>query len=169
MKVLIAVEDEQFARAISNFVTTQQDWPENTEFRVLHVVEPLYLGAISGYPQEVLVDFQRDRHDSAKELLSIVTKKLRMKYPSNKIDEHTLEGHPAETIVKTSQEWPADLIVVGSHGRKGLNALLLGSVSGAVLSAAKCSVTIVKMTDEMKDRTQQQHVQNEKTKMHIII
>jgi nucleotide-binding universal stress UspA family protein len=41
-------------------------------------------------------------------------------------------------------EWEADLIVVGSHGRRGVNRFLLGSVSEAVALHANCSVEIIR-------------------------
>ena len=39
--------------------------------------------------------------------------------------------------------WPADDIVMGSHGRRGMNRLLLGSVSEGVVRHATCSVQVV--------------------------
>jgi len=45
-----------------------------------------------------------------------------------------------------ASEWHADLIMVGSHGRTGLDRLLIGSVSEVVARHAPCSVQIVRDT-----------------------
>jgi nucleotide-binding universal stress UspA family protein len=52
-------------------------------------------------------------------------------------------GDPPQVICTTAKSWGADLIVVGSHGRKGLGELLLGSVSNYVMHHAPCSVLVV--------------------------
>lgn len=52
-------------------------------------------------------------------------------------------GEPAATICGVADSWGADLIMVGSHGRKGLSELLLGSVSNYVMHHANCSVLVV--------------------------
>ena len=52
------------------------------------------------------------------------------------------EGDPAEVIVKMAQERGYDLIVLGTHGRKGLQHLLMGSVAQKVSQSASCPVTI---------------------------
>jgi nucleotide-binding universal stress UspA family protein len=52
-------------------------------------------------------------------------------------------GDPSQTICNLAKSWQADLIVVGSHGRKGLGELLLGSVSNYVMHHAPCSVLVV--------------------------
>jgi nucleotide-binding universal stress UspA family protein len=49
-----------------------------------------------------------------------------------------------EIIFQEAAEWGADLIVAGSHGRRGANRFLLGSVSEAVAFHAKCSVEIIR-------------------------
>jgi nucleotide-binding universal stress UspA family protein len=43
------------------------------------------------------------------------------------------DGNPAHRLVETAVNWDADLIVLGTHGRSGLGALLVGSVARAVL------------------------------------
>ncbi|MFN8515911.1 MAG: universal stress protein [Thermomicrobiales bacterium] len=55
------------------------------------------------------------------------------------------EGAPASDIVAAAQEWQADLIVVGTHGRGGLGRLVLGSVAESVLRDAPCPVLVVRM------------------------
>lgn len=51
---------------------------------------------------------------------------------------------PTEFILKVEKEGHYELIVVGSHGRRGLNRLLMGSVAEGVLREATCPVIIIK-------------------------
>lgn len=53
-------------------------------------------------------------------------------------------GHPAETIVRVAQERSADLIVMSTHGRTGLQHVLVGSVAEKVVRLAPCPVLTVK-------------------------
>ena len=57
---------------------------------------------------------------------------------------HVQDKHPAEGIVATAQEIGADLIVMASHGRRGLNRLLLGSQANEVVTHSKVPVLIVR-------------------------
>ncbi len=53
-------------------------------------------------------------------------------------------GSPASFILKTSEEWKPDLIVVGSHGRSVLGRLILGSVSQKLVHNATSSVRVAR-------------------------
>ena len=55
-----------------------------------------------------------------------------------------LSGNPKRCIIEYAKEWDADLIVIGSHGRRGLTRLALGSVSEAVAMNAECSVEVIR-------------------------
>ncbi|PSN11757.1 universal stress protein [filamentous cyanobacterium CCT1] len=57
-------------------------------------------------------------------------------------------GEPAAMICSVANSWQADLIMVGSHGRRGLSELLLGSVSNYVMHHAECSVLVVHGTSD---------------------
>lgn len=50
------------------------------------------------------------------------------------------EGKPPDEIVIAAQEWSADLIVIGTHGRRGQQRLLVGSTAAAVIRRAWCPV-----------------------------
>jgi nucleotide-binding universal stress UspA family protein len=53
-------------------------------------------------------------------------------------------GDPAECVVQTARDWRADLVVVGSHGRSGLDRVFLGSVAEWVARRAPCASLIVR-------------------------
>lgn len=54
-----------------------------------------------------------------------------------------LNGDVGRAICDQAFAWSADLVMVGSHGRKGLGEMLLGSVSNYVMHHAPCSVLVV--------------------------
>jgi len=61
-----------------------------------------------------------------------------------KTEDLTAIGKPYEAIVETSKQKHADLIVVGSHGKTGLNRLLMGSVTERVIGHSEVAVLVVK-------------------------
>ena len=50
--------------------------------------------------------------------------------------------HISELIIDESNAWPADLVVIGSHGRRGLNHFLIGSVAEGVCQRARTPVLL---------------------------
>lgn len=57
---------------------------------------------------------------------------------------HVKDAHPAEGILKATETLGADLVVIASHGRRGLSKLLLGSQAQEILSLSKVPVLICK-------------------------
>lgn len=55
-----------------------------------------------------------------------------------------LPGEPVETILRQAAQWRADVIAVGTQGRRGLSRLLLGSVAEGLLRRAGCPVLVVR-------------------------
>ena len=60
-------------------------------------------------------------------------------------------GDPRDTIIHTAQELGIDLIVMGTHGRRGITRALLGSVAETVVRSAPCAVLTVRL-QEATDR-----------------
>ncbi len=69
---------------------------------------------------------------------------LKAGFPAWVVRPESRSGIPAWEIIERSDEWEADLIVVGSQGRTALGRAILGSVSQKVLHEAKCSVRIAR-------------------------
>lgn len=59
---------------------------------------------------------------------------------------------PGRAICRLADTWNADVIVVGSHGRTGLNELLLGSVSNYVMHHAACSVWVAHLNQNSRQK-----------------
>jgi nucleotide-binding universal stress UspA family protein len=68
------------------------------------------------------------------------------------VDASVVRGTPHKTILDYAHEHDVDLVVVGTHGRRGLNRLLLGSVAERVLRTADLPVLVVreKEVDEIE-------------------
>jgi nucleotide-binding universal stress UspA family protein len=60
------------------------------------------------------------------------------------VESFVCEGEPPEVLMDTAREKKADLIALGTYGRKGLNRMLMGSVTSQVILSAPCDVLVVK-------------------------
>jgi universal stress protein A len=111
---------------------------------ILHVVEPAV--TISGATALPLIADELPVADADKHLHRLL--------PSDPdlVVEYELEvGYPAETIVSVARERGVDLIVMGTHGRRGPGHLLMGSVAEQVLREATCPVLTLKHPAADKD------------------
>ncbi|HUG63710.1 MAG TPA: universal stress protein [Gaiellaceae bacterium] len=80
--------------------------------------------------------------EAAREMLEAVVAEVLGDEPGLEIEQRLVEGDAGDALVAASES--AELLVVGSHGRSGLKAALLGSVSRHVVSHAACPVVVVK-------------------------
>lgn len=72
------------------------------------------------------------------------------------VETAVLEGSPSSRIVDYADEARCDLIVMGTHGRGGIDRLLLGSVAERVVRSADVPVLTVSVTSEQRDDEQRQ-------------
>jgi nucleotide-binding universal stress UspA family protein len=88
-------------------------------------------------------EIEEDRKTQATELVKQVAKQLRdAGFTTSELVDF---GDAKTIIIDNAAKWGADLILMGSHGWKGLNRFLLGSVSDAVARHAPCSIEIVRI------------------------
>ena len=64
-------------------------------------------------------------------------------YDGERLSKFMPEGSPTEDIISTADNWNADLIVMGTHGRTGIMHLLIGSIAEHVLRHSKIPVLVV--------------------------
>jgi nucleotide-binding universal stress UspA family protein len=144
LKILLAIDGSRFSEAATQAVIRQMR-PEQTEVCVFHVVEPLLL-----IPEfrlgnlEALKESEKQLRRHGENLVTRAEQLLRK--AGFKVHTKIREGDHRAEIIDHAAEWGADLIVLGSHGRKGLNRFLLGSVAEFVARHAACSVEIVRIS-----------------------
>ncbi|HEX5885747.1 MAG TPA: universal stress protein [Pyrinomonadaceae bacterium] len=125
-RVLLAIDGSETSAAAARALAGRP-WPEGSEFRVVSVEEPWTIKSSKMEPQEAV--------NSAEQVLASA---------GLKATGAVFSGNAKEVILEEARKWDADLIVVGSHGRRGFKRFLLGSVSEAVAMNAHCSVVVVR-------------------------
>lgn len=112
------------------------------ELSLVHAIEPLTFAYGGDIPMD-LSEVQDQLQSQAKEQLQKAA--LPLNIPAER--QHVILGQPSTEIHRLAKDLEADLIVIGSHGRRGL-ALLLGSTANGVLHGAKCDVLAVRVQIE---------------------
>ena len=129
-RVLLATDGSETSAAAARALA-ERPWPEGSEFRVVSVEEPWTLKS------------SRVRHDEQAQDAVNRAEAVLASAGLNSTGA-VLSGNTKEAILAEARSWDADLIVVGSHGRRGFRRLLLGSISEAVAMNAHCSVVVVR-------------------------
>ncbi|MCC6582038.1 MAG: universal stress protein [Phycisphaeraceae bacterium] len=142
--VLVTVDDSEHSAAAIEWLQWQE-WMKNSHIALLSVTEPL---------QESIMDSVKSAsnhlltYHADKMLIESLLDKwgayLQQSGNAREITRGTVDGAVAETILKGAHNWPANLIVMGAHGRTGVAKLVLGSISQHISTHADCTVLIVK-------------------------
>lgn len=154
MNLLVAIDESRCsASAIAALI--EQYRPSGAEVRVVHVFDwthdlPTSLAFAEGpSAAAAMLRAKDDRWRHGHELLAAAVQRLR--HARFSATAQSVEGVPWQVIVAMAADWPADTIVIGSHGRRGLPRLVLGSVSDAVVRHAPCSVHVVRERSAKSD------------------
>jgi nucleotide-binding universal stress UspA family protein len=108
---------------------------------LLHVIPPVPMPMEGYLPPRMYQELVTGAHAQAEASLAAVA--AGVAGPPPKVRSRVVEGSPAARIVDVAAEEGADLIVVGTHGRTGLDRVFLGSVADRVLRTARCPVVTV--------------------------
>lgn len=151
MKIIIALDGSECSKAAIEFVLARPWLPEDS-FLVVHVVEPIPADMGINYVPTCSTLCDNAVFDAAKSLTDDAKTRLEAGLPNNEVRAEVVSGMIKSEIIDMAKTWHADLIVMGSHGRKGVSRLFLGSVAEEVLKDAPCSVEIVKAVNHSTAR-----------------
>jgi universal stress protein A len=107
---------------------------------LVHVVEYSAMEYAGEIPIPENIDLDQRRIDAAREHIAALAARLGVPKAATFVEL----GSPKHEVVRIAKEQDADLIVVGSHGRHGLQ-LLLGSTANGILHLAPCDVLAVRV------------------------
>ncbi len=165
-RVLVPLDDSYFSGVAMHWIAARV-WPEDCQFCLLHVANHDMVET----KEEIHArhgDHETDaQHKSAIRAASMFALKARADWLGEKLGHHRFtckveDGKPSDAIVALAESWPADLILMGSHGHESKMLRVLGSTTKEVTAHARCSVEVVRVPHSLlpghHDHTQREHV-----------
>jgi len=142
-RILVGVDGSDTSnKALAEAIRLAED--ANTIMRIVYVVEEPAINLEPGFDFD---DFRRMlRADGEKFLAAARSEASRAgrKSEAALIEPPPFGARPSDSIVAEAARWPAEVIVLGTHGRRGLHRLLLGSVAEGVVRASTVPVLLVR-------------------------
>ncbi len=148
MKILIATGGSDYSFMAVRKACELIVKPENTKIRIISVYRDL--ATASAEPLEIspeqINSIENIGRIQSTEFALKAAEIIRGHFPDDEIDISmvAVKGDAKRKILEEAEKWNADAIVVGSLGHNFLSRVFLGSVSEAIVKAAKCSVLIVR-------------------------
>lgn len=110
---------------------------------VVHAIETQVASPFSGSLAPVMMPFDEGAAALARYVEEqLMTLRAGSKEPAPLVVSHLVLGPPADELVQLASDLEADLIVVGTHGRRGVARLLIGSTAERVVRLATCAVLV---------------------------
>jgi len=146
-RIVVAVDGSDLAdKALRHALTLAKEF--GAKLFVVHSTDPMVLaapaaGLIAMDTGVILTEIEKANADMAKATLD---EAKQVAQASGQVIEtlHVPDSLPADAILSTASRQGADLIVMGSHGRRGLGRLLLGSQAAEVLAHSDIPVLVIK-------------------------
>lgn len=148
IRLLIAVDNSPGSSAAVDAVC-RRNWPKGSEAGLITVVDtvmPIPLNPAQPSAAKWIEVADEENWDQVRQLFEPQAEKLRA--AGLHAEVLIRRGDPAGQILAEAHTWGADCIFVGAKGTRGIDRLLLGSVSSAVSARAHCSVEVVRPKPE---------------------
>lgn len=150
MKILLGTDGSDGASLAAKSVANRP-WPAGSQVKIISAVQLLVPGnelmissSSAVYPTSLLEEMWSEVRSSAHEAVVEAQKTLEAAGIKILAGETTPDGDPRIVLLAQAKQWDADLIVLGSYGRRGMDRILMGSVSESVALHAHCSVEVIR-------------------------
>lgn len=144
-RILVATDGSTCSQAAVRSIAARP-WPAGSVVRVLSVVElhiPLSHSQVY-FEHKGMEEARANAMRHAEEAIDFAEQVIAAAGLEVSTSVAVPTATPKELILQEAADWGADLIVVGSHGRRGVGRFLLGSVSEAIALHAPCSVEVIR-------------------------
>jgi nucleotide-binding universal stress UspA family protein len=141
MKLLVALDTSEHSRAALAEVR-RLSWPAGTRVTLLSVVRT-DLFVYADFYAPVVTEIEGLVAEDRKRAEAFLAEQAKALAPFA-VETRVEQGDARMVICDVAKELAADWVIVGSHGRRGFQKLVLGSVASHVVTHAPCSVLVVK-------------------------
>jgi len=146
-RVLVALDESQNVKDSSYILQhiLKASWPSGTLFHCISVLDeeykymffdPTLASGLAAQREETTFQVSRALHVHVEKLNSV--------FGTGCVTSEIMNGDPRTSIMEKAKDWKADIIVMGTHARRGIDEIVMGSVADAISSHAPCSVEIVR-------------------------
>ncbi len=139
-KILFPIDFAENYDSLLPWVSTFVDKFAATLY-VLFVTPDLSSYSTFYVPHANIQSFQEEAMVAANKKMAAAVKEHFRKFP--KLESLVLAGEPAPQILELAQKEKIDLIIMGAHGRRGLERVFFGSVADKVVTSAHCPVMTI--------------------------
>ena len=141
-RIMVAVDGSETAeRGLQEAIRFAVD--QKAELAIIHVIDIVVVDGGEA-SVEIYIDSMRDLARDTLEHARKAAQAAGIEPLVQSPEIVTTAYHVAGAIAKAAQDWKADLLVVGTHGRRGVDRLLLGSVAERIVRMAPCPLLMVR-------------------------
>ncbi len=143
-RILVPVDGSECARrGLSEAVSLAR--LAGAHIRLVHVVDEPLVAIGADMAVGAAADLVETAREAARRVLADATETVKAAgIPVDDVLLDSFDGRLCDLVIAAVQSWPADLVVIGTHGRRGVGRLLLGSDAEQILRLSPVPVLLVR-------------------------
>lgn len=142
-RIVLAIDGSSTSRlALREAIKLAKD--QQARLRILFVVDVVTLAAESPYQLIEFEDSVRRAGDKVLKQAASAARKAGIEAETIRLEVESLQDRIADEIVRNAEAWRANLIVIGTHGRRGLSRMFIGSVAESLIRIAPAPVLLIR-------------------------
>ena len=139
-KILCAVDLSEVSSQVAEYAAQQAKWA-GASVLVMYVAPALNQYSDTEMPLAIIKNFISERIENAEKVMPGL---LQEHFAGVDVSSRIVAGYPPDSILEAAKEDHVDMIVLGTHGRRGVNAVVFGSVAEKVIKQAAVPVLVVR-------------------------
>jgi nucleotide-binding universal stress UspA family protein len=140
-RIVVAIDGSSTSRlALREAIKIAKD--QQSDLRIVLVVDAVMLAA-DALPYD-LVEEERKAGDLVLQKAATAARKAGVEAQTVRLEVQSVQDRIADEISRNARSWRADLIVIGTHGRRGLSRLFIGSVAESLIRIAPARVLLIR-------------------------
>lgn len=142
-RIVVAIDGSSTSKmALREAIKLAKD--QQSVLRIVYVVDVVTLAAESPYELVEYEDSVRRAGDRVLKQAAAAARKAGIEAETARLEVQKIQDRVADEIARNAKGWRADLIVVGTHGRRGLSRLFIGSVAESLVRVSPVPVLLIR-------------------------